>query len=135
VVVLYGRALSLLVSDADQLAVEFFVPYEFLAEPVHSWQIPLDSRHKRFDRLGRRLVVVVRSWERGLSSDRFIKPARSLWRRKWHLLQDLANLESSPIFKPQTDAVFRDLYSQLQDEEILCYAETLAPPQDIDACD
>lgn len=129
---LYVRSLDVGKFDLVEHTVEFFLPYRLLVSPVHMWSIPLDKRGRRKRPVGEQCIVVVRSWERGLTSDKFLRRARGAWRAKWNRLSEHSDIVTARIFKPASRDVFDQLFRLLHPDDIVCYAETVSPPADLD---
>ncbi len=78
---------------AYDLTIEFFLPYEYLAQGVDRWQVPVHPlRLRRFTPVGRQHRVVVRSLDRMEDSELFNRLLKT-WLKREQFLQNNPSLK------------------------------------------
>lgn len=145
---LHRAAQQAIAPFADRLRIEFFVPNALLSEPVHEWTVPVtfddEGEEEEVYPLGFRYRVVMRSYERSFSQRPPSVEARTKWRTKWaqlpvactmlwHERHHPSDAPCAPIFHPIcADDYRQDLFAIFINDDYLCYAETAAPPEEVD---
>lgn len=138
--------------SATQLRFEFFLPNKLLAQAVHSCEVRVDTgsiddegdEEEELPQIGVEHSVVVRPRARGLARinnedgepDSEAVLRRQRWKEKWYRLAQPTSTEPALFFpdeKPASITTYQaNLSGELLRPEIVGYAETDMPPDDLD---